>query len=195
MAALMRLPTSPRDRRAVLAGGAIVGLALLVRGVPAGLHAVTALRARADAASLELSRSQELLAAERVLRDSLASRARRILALAPRLVAGATVSDARAELASIVGAAAARHRVRIAREEAQPDTPHDPFVRLVLRVEAEGDIAGVAGWLAELEEGPRLLTADELTIVAAEPTAPAAQPELLRVSLTIAGWAAPRGGS
>lgn len=182
-----------RDRRALLLGATLITAAIALRAVPAAARSAGHLTARADAASLELARARELLDGRMWMRDSLAGRASRLVALAPRLVAGRTAAEVRAELGAIVAATAERHRIRVAQQEVRADSVAGPFLRVQLRLEGEGDVTGVAGWLAALEEGMQLLTVSEVSIQAPEPFAPPAQMERLRIVLTVAGWGAPRG--
>jgi hypothetical protein len=158
------------------------------------LHRHEELRARAEVALVELQRSRELVAEEPLAREALADRARELLAWAPRLVAGATQAEALAELSSYVSGLAAQHRVRLVRLDPSRDSVVGPFAQLALRLEAQGDVRGMAGWLAALEEGERLLAVREISLSATEPAGPASQPEVLRAELLIEGWAAPRGG-
>lgn len=184
-----------RERRAIDAVLALLVLVLGLRATPRLVAAVSRLTARAEATSLELARGRELLAGERLMRDSLAARAQRMVRLAPLLLAGATPLEARAEFSAAVAAAAARSGLRLTRQESRPDTVCGPFLRIGLRVETEADVRALAGWLAELESGRQLLTIDELRIQALEPAAAATEPERLRITATIAGLAAPRSGS
>lgn len=189
----MRLPAlrlAPREGRALALGVGVVVLGLLVRTGPRAVAVLRGMQARSDAAGTELARGRALLESQSILRDSLAARAGRLVALAPLFIAGATSSDANAELAGLVGAAAARHRVRITRQEARPETVAGPFTSIALRVEAELDVRGLAGWLAELEEGQRLLSVHDLSIAAPEPTAPATRAERLRAEFTVVGLSA-----
>lgn len=182
-----------RDRRALLAGSALIlaGL-ILTRGLPAALRAHERLRARAEAGVRELASAREALAEEPGVRDSLGARATRLVAWAPRLVGGATPAEGTAELTSLVTGLAAQHRVRVARLQGLPDSAAGLFVRVGIRLEAQGDVAGLAGWLAALEKGPKLLAVRELAVSALEPAAPPTQAEGLRAELSLIGWAAPR---
>lgn len=192
----MKLPAlhlSPRDRRAVAAGLGLVVLTAAARSLPAAYGAARTVRQRSDAAALELARGRELLLAQGLLRDSLGARASRLIGYAPRFLAGRTSAEAGAELAGLLSAGAARHQVRLVRQDARPDSALGPFVVVTLRVEAEGDITGLAGLLAELEEGVPLLNIPELILSAPEPAAPATQAERLRAELTVTGLRLPRG--
>jgi hypothetical protein len=189
----MKLQLNPRDRRAVLLGGAVVvGSWLVTRGVPALLRAHADRRARTEASVRQLAAAREALADAAWTRDSLGARGRRLVTWAPRLVAGGTPAEAMAELQSIVSGMAAQHRVRIVRVEPSADSAAGLFTAIRLRVEAQSDVGGLAQWLAAIEEGDRLLSIVVLSISAPAPAASSGQAEVLRAELVIAGWAAPK---
>jgi hypothetical protein len=188
-----RIALGSRDRRALLLGGAVVMATwIATRGMSSLLHRHEELRARAEVALVELQRSRELVAEEPLALEALADRARELVAWAPRLVAGATPAEALAELSSYMSGLAAQHRVRLVRLDPSADSASGPFARLSLRLEAQGDIRGLAGWLVAMEEGERLLAVREIALSAPEPAAPSAQPEVLRAEIVIEGWAAPQ---
>ena len=181
---------SPRERRTTgIAAGVLLTAWLVLRGGPWVTHRASALSARADLATLTLARGRSALDPEPAARESLASHARLLVALAPRLLAGGSTAEASAELSALVGGAATMHHVRVTQQDARPDSTASLFTRVALRMEAEGDAAGVAGWFAEVEEGDKLIRLRSLAINAPEPTAPPAQPERLRVTLEVEGWA------
>jgi hypothetical protein len=184
---------SPRERRTIAIGLGVMGLAFAgLRLVPRVWASARDLQGRAAAERTALVRARDALRLEPVVRESLGVRAQRLVAAAPRLFGGATPSEAAAELASLVTGLAATHRVRIARQDARPDSTVSVFTRLTLRLEAEGDAQGIAGWIASLEEGAKLIEVRSLVLSAVDPAAPAAQPERLRAEVVIVGWAAVR---
>lgn len=144
---------------------------------------------------MTLGRARAALVAEPVARESLAAHAARLVAYAPRLFAGTTQAEAGAELIAYVSGQADLRRVRIVRQDVQADSAVPPFRRLVLRLDVEGDIVGIAAWLADLEEGTKLVTIGELAITAPEPGAGTAQPERLRAELVVTAWSAARARS
>lgn len=189
IAAIMRR-TSPRERRTIFIALAIALAAwLALRGIPWSLRAVGTVTEREVLARQAQGRTQALLAAEPLMRDSLAARAQRLVALAPRLFGGASASEATAEFSGLLSGIADRRRVRILRVDAQQATPVSVFHRLQIRIEAEGDMAGISSLLADIEGGEKLMSITTLQIQALEPAATDAQPERLRLSATIEGWA------
>jgi len=184
---------APRERRAIVLGLSAIALTWgALRGVPKARAAAHALGERRAAAEIALIRAREALALEPVARESLGVRAARLVAWAPRLFGGATASEAAAELSSFVTGAAAVRRVRVIRQDARPDSSASLFVRLTLRLEAEGDVEGLAGWIASLEESPRLIEVQSLGISAPEPGASPGQAERLHAELVLVGWGAIR---
>ena len=149
---------SARDKKAIAIGLVLLAAARLgLRGIPLLLHQRADLEARALLARIAVERGREALDAHPQVRESLAVRVGRLVALAPRLLDGSSPAEASASLSGLVGGAASLRRVRIVRQESRPDSSASLFDRVLLRVEAEGDIAGISGWIADLEEGDKLV--------------------------------------
>ncbi len=182
---------STRDRRALALGGAITLAAwMAVRGGPWIAGEIGLMHERARAAQRGLASARATLDQEPLLRDSLATRAQRLVRWAPRLFAGGTASEAHADLSGwLTGLAAARH-VRLGRLDVGGDSSASVFTQLTVRVEAEGDVRGIVGWLAALEGGEKLVRVTALRVSAPAATDPAARTERLRVEVTLLGWAA-----
>jgi hypothetical protein len=170
----------------------MIGAWALLRAAPRGLEQAALLRTRAALATASLARAREAVAAEPAARAALAAGGGQLVALAPRLLGGETTAEAAAELASLVTGTAAMRRVRIVQQDTRPDSGASVFTRITMRVEAEGDVSGIAAWLADLEEGSRLISAISLSISAAEPAAPATQVERLRAAVVLQAWASAR---
>ena len=180
-----------RERRTLLAGGAVVSLLLVAfRGVPAwrrwdadarasGAELVAAAAgARADVRSLP------------ALGDSVEARDRRLVALAPRILDGSTPAAAGASLASLVSGAAARANVALGTVQVQPDTAAaGTFVRVTVHGDATGDLPGIARMLALLEGGPELLMVREVSITQPDAGGPADRVETLRLEFAVQGLA------
>lgn len=190
----LRLPAAPRDRRAVLAGAAIVASGIGLRTAAPLWRTARSLRERAAAVAAQVAEARALIALDGGTRDSLAARNQRLVSLAPRFIAGRSPADAQGDLAARVGAAALSHQVRISRQEPRADPGAGPFPRVVMRFEAEGDARGISGWLGELESGSALLDVTELSIDAPGYATGATQPEAQHVAVTISGLRASRGG-
>lgn len=182
-----------RDRRALaFALGALLVAVLGLRAVPAALRATAALRERTASTQATLRAARQTVAAAPVMRDSLAVRAQRLVGWAPRLFGGTSASDAQADLAAWVTGTAAARNVHVLRQDIGADSTASLFVRLTQRIEAEGDVRGVTGWVAALESSDRLIRVEALRVDAPDATSPTARSERLHVEIVIRAWAAPR---
>ncbi len=180
-----------RDRRAVLLGVCLLAAAwLTLRGVPWTVSRTGLLRERAAVSTRTLAAARATLAQEPLLRDSLATRAERLVRWAPRLFAGGTTSEAHADLSAWLSSLALAQHVRLGRLDVGGDSSASVFTRLTVRVEAEGDVRGVAGWLAALEGGEKVLRVASLRVNASDAANTALRSERLRVEVTLVGWAA-----
>jgi hypothetical protein len=185
----MNLRMSVRDRRALSIGAAaILGLILLGRGLPALLSWERKEATRAQAQGAELARARVEIARARAVQDSAREHGARIVALAPLLLGGDSPATATATLAGIVSGAAARANVRVGALQLHADTASkSTFVRVGVRGEVTGDIAGVTAMLASLERGPTMLAIRELSITQPEPAAASDHMEALHVELVVEG--------
>ena len=181
---------TPRDRRALLAGAAVVGAALLFgRLVP-----VVVRHWRAGAA--ELADRTALLERERgdlrgigSLEDSAKVIEARFVALAPDLLTGSTDAEGVADLEARVNLAASRHRARIVRMDQLPDTSVVARLRRVrVNVQVESDWGGIVEFLRALDDDPAALSVGALSVSAADPVTSSARPEILRADLEISAW-------
>lgn len=157
---------TPRDRRALLLGAAVIVPAVLGSLV---LRPVVALYG-ADRAALHAER-QLLVRELGLLRDSaaLAEQARMLeAALAaetPGLFTGSDPFAASAGLAAYVGDLARRHRVLVRRAETRPPVAlAGGLVAVEVVVQAASDFQGVLDFLSGLEQGPRLVRAERLAV-------------------------------
>lgn len=191
-----RALSSARERRTLLLGGVIVLMAwLTTRVAPKALGAYVASRERASVLVDQASRARELVHDESMLRDSLGSQGRRLVELAPRLIAGRTSAEAGATISALVSGLAATSQVRLSRIEPVTDSSAGLLVRVGVRLDAQGDIRGISRWLAMLEEGMPDLSIRSLQISATNPGGSAGQTELLRVQVGVVGWASFVAGS
>jgi hypothetical protein len=186
---------TPRDRRALVWGGAaVLGAVLVLRVVPLTVRSVSALRTEAREGVQTLTRAGEVLAAAPATRDSLAQVLGAVVALAPRLVEGRTAAEAQASLSGLVSLAASRHAMRIVRLDPLPDSAGDgAFNRVAVHVELEGDVSGLTRFLGAGETGDPLLTLPALSVQATDPVGRPNAAEQLKIELTIAGLYLPRG--
>lgn len=191
----MTLPLArlaPRERRAILIALGVIAAAWLgTRGLPSVLRAARDAQARRSGAGELLVRARQTIAEDPVARDSLASLARRLVGTATMLFGGGSAGESVAEFSALVTGLAERNGLRIVRQDAQPDTGQAPFQQLRLRAEAEGDLVGLAGWLAHLEEGPKLIVVRSLSLSGGSGPAPSSHPERLRIQVDLVSFASP----
>ena len=186
---------TPRDRRAVFLGAAVVGLAVLVlRLAPAAARAHAAARDGLAARSALLARMRADLAETKRLEDSGAVIRRRLASLAPAVLAGRSAADAGADLASHLAVAADRQGVRLTRTEPLPDSALGGGLgRVTLRATLESDGVVVVGLLRALAEADAVMVVDAVRLEIADPLVPRRRPELVRGDLTVSGWYLERG--
>jgi len=181
---------SPRDRRALLLGGAAIGLALVaLRLVPWSVVLIRGRVAALEARAELLERMRADIHSAQELEDSGAVVRRGMVALAPALLVGGTASAASADLGARLAAAAARNRIRVSRTEPVFDSAGSGALRGVgVRVALESDTRGLLQFLDALSRESSVLVLDNLRAEVADPQVPAGQPELLRTELTVRGW-------
>ena len=185
----MHMRMSTRDRRALtISAAAIVGLTVLGRGLPALLTWERREATVAEERGADLARARVQLARARMVQDSARAHGARIVALAPLLLGGDSPATASATLAGILSGAAARANVRVGALQLHADTAtRGTFVRVGVRGEVTGDIAGVTAMLASLERGPTMLAIRELSITQPEPAVASDHMEALHVELMVEG--------
>jgi hypothetical protein len=187
---------SPRDRRMLIIGGTVIAsLIVLSKGVPAWRDWVTEARSGAAEQVRAASEADGLVAHAKAMRDTLAARNARYVALAPALVAGHTPAEASATLASLVSGAASASGVKLGAVQLRPvaDTgARRAFVRVSVHADVVGDIRGVTTMLASLERGPARLRVRDLTVTQPDPASPADRVEALKSDFTVEGLAMAR---
>ena len=185
---------NPRDRRALVVGGAAsTGTFLVRRELPWAVRSVLQLRERAEQQVATAARARAVLAAEPGARDSLAGVLNSIVALAPKLVEGRSSAEAQASLSGLVSLAASRHGLKVVRVDPLPDSAAGVFRRVVVHAELEGDVAGLAGVLKGLETSQSLLSVTSLGVSSPDPYSRAGVPEVLHLELDVSGYYLPRG--
>lgn len=181
------LTLSTRERRTVAAGAAVMLCTLgAARGLPAWRAWDTAQRHAADAARRDLHEAELGIARAVAVRDSLRLRYARLDSLKLVLLQATTPDEGAAGLGALVSAAADDAGVQIASVQLRPDSAFTGgMARVVIRVNAVSDVAGLADLLLQLETGRTLLAIRELTVNQAEPSAPATKAEALHFELVV----------
>lgn len=189
----MRLGVSRRDRRTLLVGVGVITLLLaLSRGLPAWLAWRHELLASAFELAIEAERAEGSARSLPALRNSLARRGERYVALGRVVVPGETPAVAAGALAGMVADLATRANVELGPLSIRVDSTGSPLLgRVSVSGSLTGDIRGVSEWLHALEGGPRLVAVRTLSISQPEPAAPADRPETLRVEFLVEALALP----
>jgi len=193
---MTRVAMSVRDRRTLVLGAVGIGSLLLVaRGLPAWRAWVAEARAAAVEQGGEVAHAEGVVRALPAMRDSLAARNARYLALAPALLAGGSTNAAGATLASLVSTAAAESGVKLGAVQLRTREATSPaaFVRIRVEGDVTGDIHGISQFLSALERGPARLAVRDLTITQPDAVGAPARAEVLHATVAIEGLAlAPR---
>jgi hypothetical protein len=180
---------SAREKRALAFGGAcIVTMFAAVRGVPALLGWKRDLHSEAAESSSALAEARAILVGERDVRDSAVLDGQRVIALAPLLLSGDTPASASATLEGIISGAAATSNVQLGALELRSDSAsRSAFTRVVAKGSANGDIRGLTQMLQQLEQGPALLSVEEMSITQPELSAPPDHMEVLHMEIVVGG--------
>jgi Type II secretion system (T2SS), protein M len=206
-----RLALTPRDRRAVTWGGAVLVPALAwTLVVSPYLGALGEAKARLEQDRALLRREMELLAEAADYRRVFDDGAEKLLAAAPRLMGGDDDGAAGAAVAGYLRRLARMGGAHVTRVEPGPSRDAGGgVVALPVGVSGESDLEGLLTFLQMLEAGPKLVDVADLRIEAAGSAAagaapatayggqafytpgggtPAAQPEVITFRFTATGF-------
>jgi len=181
---------TPHDRRALIVGGLVVVVAVMVlHVVPAGVRrasrAYGVLHQRAEL----LARTRDEMAALPKLRDSAAVLSQALIALAPQVLSGSTSAEAAADLSGRMNLAAARAPAKVERVDLLPDSSADGRLgRVRVHAALETDVRGLVSLLRTIDAGDDVLKLDELRVEAPDPGVATRGPEILKVEMTVSGW-------
>lgn len=181
---------TPRDRRALMIGGAIAAAAVLgFRVVPWCTHEMRARREALAGRRMLLARVRADIRDAGRLTASAPAVEQRLVALAPRILTGRREADALADLSGRLEAAAAQQKVRLLRTTPVPDSTRvGSLRRAVIRASLEGDTRGTLALLGRLERQHAALRVTELMLTAVDPASAANKPEVLRSELIVRAW-------
>lgn len=188
---------NPRERQVLWIGGAVVLIAVVaLRLGPWGWRAARHIKEEHQARAELLARVRTGVEGAGALQDSSVVIKGKLLALAPKILAGNQEPEVLADLTGRLGVAAAAHRVRLSRTTALADSARAGRLRRVsIRAALEGDTRGTLGFLAALAGGPAVLTPVDLRILAPNAATPAAGFEVLQTEVTVRGWYLARDSS
>ena len=174
---------TPRDRRALLLGGAVViGAVLILRLLPWTVRTAVAGEAGLRERAALLARTRADLAKAGELRDSAVQLGQALVGLAPRILSGSSAAEAIADLSGRVNLAASSHEAKLERVDAVPDSViRGRLHRASLRAAFECDVRGLVGVVQALEFGKVPLALQELRVTAVDVGSGDKSAEALRV--------------
>jgi hypothetical protein len=181
---------TPRDRRALLLGGLVIGGAVLgLRILPWSVRRAMGAHALLTERAALLARTRAELGSLPELRDSAAVLTRALLALAPQVLSGSSSAEAGADLSGRMNLAASRAPAKVERLDALPDSSASGRLGQV-RVHAalETDIRGLVALIRAIDAGDEVLKLDELRVESPDPGGVNRGPEILKVEITVSGW-------
>lgn len=180
-----------RERRALRLGAIVLAVWVVVTlGFRPYVAGRRALGERLERERDLLARETQLLGDARGFAARYAAIEHATLAEAPRLFAGPDLLTASSGLASYVGGQAGTHRVMVQQTESRPPEIAAPgVVRLRVDFRAVSDLEGIAGFLAALERGPKLVSVEQLVLSRIAGVPAQGQGDALGIVGTVAGYA------
>jgi hypothetical protein len=182
---------SPKDRRAIVLGAAVLLPTLLyIWGVKPYRAALAETREQLDIARLALSREKAAVATIRAHPNALRTSDSALAMMVPRMFEGRDDAIASSQLAAYMGGLARQSRVLMQDANTRPSVSLPEGIR-TLRVEirAESDLQGVVTFLQNLEGGEKLVRVDRLQISRAPGLEEKNGFETLNVAATVSGFA------
>lgn len=181
---------TPRDRRALRLGGiAIVAALAGLRGVPWTWTVLSRIHERLAAERELLARAESDLRGLAALQDSAERLKERVVGLAPRLLSGASASEAVAGLSGHLSHLALTHNARLDRTDPIPDSVGAGELRRVtMDAVFESDVRGLAGLLGGFAAGQPVTQVSRLRVTTNDPAAPARTAEVLRIEVRVQAW-------
>lgn len=182
---------TPKDRRAIVLGAAIVLPALFfIWGVRPYRTSLATTREELDIARLALSREKAALMTMAANPDAQRSADSALMMVTTRLFEGRDDAIASAQLAAYLGGVARRSRVLMEDANTRPSSTSPEGIR-TLRVEVRGesDIQGITTFIHNLEAGNKLVRVDRLEISRVPGLEDKNGFETLSIGATVSGFA------
>lgn len=184
---MIQLGISPRDRRTLTWGAAIVVPLLTIgRGMPVLIEWQSSrARAAGDLArsAVEAGLSNRLLPA---LRDSVHDRRARLALSDSLLLTGPSAPAAAAVLASTLGELADSAAMKVITMQLRADSAVSGALTVVgVHIVGLADVAGLMGFLRSVEGADSPLVIRELSVAQPDPSASDSKPEVLRIDALI----------
>lgn len=181
---------TPRDRRALLIGGAVVlATWVSVKVLPGAWHLRHQLQENVAAKSIRLDRLERDIAGLDSLEREAGRVRARLVGLAPRLLAARSHGEAGAELSVVLRTRAETAGARIGRITILPDSAgRGEPMEIRARIECETDAAGLEKLLALLASGDPVLVVGAVRVAAPAPRDRSAVMERLDASIDVGAW-------
>lgn len=181
---------TPRDRRALLVGGAIVlSTWVSVKLIPRAWLFRQQLRENVASKATRLDRLEHDIAGLDSLEREAGRVRARLVGLAPRLLAARSHGEAGAELSVVLRTRAETAGARIGRITILPDSAgRGEPTEIRARIECETDAAGVEKLLELLASGNPVLVVSAVRVAAPAPRDRSEVMERLDVSIDVGAW-------
>jgi hypothetical protein len=179
-----------RDRYALTMGGAaIIVVVFGLRGLPWLWSHVSRVHQDLAARRELLVRAELDLRAVPGLQDSAKRLTAQVMDLAPRLLSGATASEAAAAFAGHISHLALTHNARLDRADPVPDSlKAGDLRRVTMDAVFESDVRGLAGLLGGFATALPVTRVTRLRVTANDPATPGSRAEVLRIELRVQAW-------
>ncbi|MGE0355143.1 MAG: GspMb/PilO family protein, partial [Gemmatimonadales bacterium] len=136
-----------------------------------------------------LARTRRELRSDSMLGDTVAVLRRRVLALAPKILAGGSSAEAANDLAGRMNLIVTRSNGRLLRADPVGDSTTAGLLgRVTLAASFEADVRGVTAVLSDLGSADPALAAASVRVLATNPHDTGPGPEVLRTELLVRGW-------
>jgi hypothetical protein len=178
-----------RDRRALVAGTALLVGAAAVRAALSGIIKVTAARVEWARSLQYIDDARRELATLARLSDSVQVAESSFVGLAPRLLGAHTEADAHAELAAVLTSTASSSRLSMGAVVPRADSVATGRMRRVsVRTEFAADPTAFTSLLRGIGGGRPTVTVERVGIIASDPFAGRDIPQVLKVDLVCSAW-------
>lgn len=182
----MSLSFSSRDRRTLSLGTAVIlGMLTVGKGIPAVRDWESERLTSAARAQRQVRLLEGGARVVRQLQDSVRAREQRLASLRRLLIDAPRQSDGGPMLSSLISAVADDTDVEVLTMNVHADSAANPLRRVDVRMNGQGDIAGVMRFLRAVEDTTALLSVRELTVSQSDPGAPDNRSEVLRFEVVI----------
>lgn len=192
---MAQMALSQRDRRTLVLGTSLIVTMLVARALPMIRAWESQQIAEADAAAQDLRRLADGVRVLPAIRDSVRARQLRVSRLDSSGLSGESPAAIAAALSSNLEETADDNSLKVTTLQLQADSGTTlGLARVQVRLTGVTDVAGLAGFLRDVESGPALLVVRDLSVSQPEPAASDSKPEALRIDVLVAGLGVIKAG-